>query len=472
MPAIELTAYQGSILGPIAKFLGWIMDGIYNVIYQIFGVQSVVLSIIILTVFIYMCLLPMTIKQQKFSRLSQKMQPELNAIREKYKNKKDQASTMAMQQETQLVYDKYGVSPVGSCLQLFIQMPILLALYRVFYNIPGYINSIRYQFGVEKIGKDFVAVKGGMVDGIISSGADYPEKLASLMDDFNVMTATGMNSGNVVGNLTTMATNGDTSSLNNSIVDILYKLPSEAWTNAEKVDFVTGNIFKRTTNTIDTLMAKFDGIESAVSETFSNIQDFNYLFGLNISDRPWDIINSNLISHNWLLIILAIMVPVVSYLTQVISFKLMPTPTTNSDDQTAKTMNTMMPLFSLFLCFTVPVGLGIYWIFSAVVRTAQQFFINKRIDKINLDDLIAKNQEKARIKREKRGITEEKMRAAAAMNTRSIGNKANISTLNGEVDEREAALENAEEIKKSAVSGSMASKANLVRDFNERNSRK
>ena len=138
MSAIELTAYQGSILGPIAKFLGWIMDGIYNVLYQVFGVQSVVVSIIILTVLIYMCLLPLTIKQQKFSKLSQKMQPEMNAIREKYKNKKDQASAMAMQQETQLVYEKYGVSPTGSCVQMLIQFPILLALYRVFYNIPGH----------------------------------------------------------------------------------------------------------------------------------------------------------------------------------------------------------------------------------------------------------------------------------------------------------------------------------------------
>ena len=97
MSAIELTAYQGSILGPIAKFLGWIMDGIYNVLYQVFGVQSVVVSIIILTVLIYMCLLPLTIKQQKFSKLSQKMQPEMNAIREKYKNKTERKEIFALE---------------------------------------------------------------------------------------------------------------------------------------------------------------------------------------------------------------------------------------------------------------------------------------------------------------------------------------------------------------------------------------
>lgn len=61
-----------------------------------------------------------------------------------------------------------------------------------------------------------------------------------------------------------------------------------------------------------------------------------------------------------------------------------------------KMMNKIMPLFSLVFCFTVPVGLGIYWIASAVARAVQQFFLNKHFDKIDLDDIIKKNQEKAR----------------------------------------------------------------------------
>ena len=133
MSDILLTAYPGSILGPIAKLLGILMDWIYSGISNITGgrVESVVLSIVIITIIIYMCLLPLTIKQQKFSKLSQKMQPEMQAIQAKYKNKKDQASMMKMNEETQAVYQKYGVSPTGSCVQLAIQMPILFALYQV-----------------------------------------------------------------------------------------------------------------------------------------------------------------------------------------------------------------------------------------------------------------------------------------------------------------------------------------------------
>lgn len=74
------------------------------------------------------------------------MNPELQAIQKKYKGKQDQASMMKMNEETKTVYSKYGVSPMGSCLQLLIQMPILFALYKVIWNIPAYVGGIKDAF--------------------------------------------------------------------------------------------------------------------------------------------------------------------------------------------------------------------------------------------------------------------------------------------------------------------------------------
>ena len=142
---IILTQYSGKIVGPIAKLLGWIMNGIYTVLDKI-GINDVGLTIIILTMIIYLCMLPLTIKQQKFSKLSQKMQPELQAIQNKYKNKTDQASRQKMGEETQEIYQKYGVSPTGSCLQLFITFPILLTFYRVVLNVPAYVSGVKDSF--------------------------------------------------------------------------------------------------------------------------------------------------------------------------------------------------------------------------------------------------------------------------------------------------------------------------------------
>ena len=438
MSDILLTAYPGSILGPIAKLLGILMDWIYSGISNITGgrVESVVLSIVIITIIIYMCLLPLTIKQQKFSKLSQKMQPEMQAIQAKYKNKKDQASMMAMQEETQLVYQKYGISPMGSCVQMLIQMPILFALYRVFYNIPAYLSGVKGSFT-------------GLVDSIQQTSG-YQNTLVSLMEKYNVVTSSGLNASNAASKLADAS--GDT--LSNYIIDILYKLPSKGW------DALMDGKF-------------FDGIQSAVEKTHDALLHFNYFLGLNISDTPWYIIKSNFTDKpdKWLLfVILALLIPVLSYLTQMLNIKLMP-QATNGNDQMAnqmKMMNLMMPLMSLFICFTVPVGLGIYWICSALVRGIQQFFVNRHIENLDLEAVMAKNEEKAKKKREKMGLSEDYIKKAAQIKTKSIDNKANVSVSAG----TEEKLAKAAEYKANAKSGSLASKANMVKEFNERNSRK
>ena len=438
MSDILLTAYPGSILGQIAKLLGILMDWIYSGISNITGgrVESVVLSIVIITIIIYMCLLPLTIKQQKFSKLSQKMQPEMQAIQAKYKNKKDQASMMAMQEETQLLYQKYGISPMGSCVQMLIQMPILFALYRVFYNIPAYLSGVKGSFT-------------GLVDSIQQTSG-YQNTLVSLMEKYNVVTSSGLNASNAASKLADAS--GDT--LSNYIIDILYKLPSKGW------DALMDGKF-------------FDGIQSAVEKTHDALLHFNYFLGLNISDTPWYIIKSNFTDKpdKWLLfVILALLIPVLSYLTQMLNIKLMP-QATNGNDQVAnqmKMMNLMMPLMSLFICFTVPVGLGIYWICSALVRGIQQFFVNRHIENLDLEAVMAKNEEKAKKKREKMGLSEDYIKKAAQIKTKSIDNKANVSVSAG----TEEKLAKAAEYKANAKAGSLASKANMVKEFNERNSRK
>ena len=134
------------IIGQIASVMGWIMDGLYKMLDGLFGIQNIGLCIIIFSIIIYALMTPLQVKQQKFSKLSSVMQPELQKIQKKYKDKKDQASVQNMQEETQLVYQKYGVSPTGSCVQLLIQFPVLMALWQVIYKIPGYVGSVKNDF--------------------------------------------------------------------------------------------------------------------------------------------------------------------------------------------------------------------------------------------------------------------------------------------------------------------------------------
>ena len=198
MSEMLLTAYDGSILGPIAKILGWLMNGIYEIMAAI-GIENVGLAIILFTIVIYTLMLPLTYKQQKFSKLSQKMQPEIQAIRKKYENRKDQASVMAMNEETQMVYEKYGVSMTGSCGQLLIQMPILFALYRVFMNVPAYVAGVKENFTE-------------LVNGIMATEG-YAHKMTELVTNNKIYTQPAVD-----------FTQTDVNVVSNYIIDVLGKL--------------------------------------------------------------------------------------------------------------------------------------------------------------------------------------------------------------------------------------------------------
>ena len=420
MTEIVLTQYSGKILGPIARFLGWIMNGIYSVLSNAFGIENIALSIIILTMLIYLCLFPLTYKQQKFSKLSQKMQPEMQAIQKKYANKKDQASMMAMQEETQQLYEKYGISPTGSCVQALIQMPIWFALYRVFVNVPAYVSSVKGVFA-------------DLTNGIMGTSG-YQDIMTKLPQTYNL-------------GIQTDFTVKDKSALYNYVVDVLYKLPTEGW---------------------ETLKDKFSGLGNLIDTTHESVSQFNYFVGMNISDTPIAIIKSSFAEHAYLIVIAAILIPVLSYATQILNLKLMP-QAGGDNDQMAQQMNMMnktMPLFMMIMCFFTPVGLGIYWIAGALCRSVQQFFLNKHMEKMNLDDIIEKNQEKAKKKREKMGIAERQIVNNARMSTKS---NTNLSSATKE--EKEEKLKKAVEYTKNANPNSMAAKANMVREFNERNNK-
>ena len=141
MELILLTKSTFPLIGWIATILGLVMDVLFQFTSK-FGITNIGLSIILFTVLINLLMWPLTVSQQKSSKMMSVMQPELQAIQKKYKGKTDQASMMRMQAETKAVYSKYGTSMSGSCLFLLIQMPILFALYQVVYHIPAYVPSL------------------------------------------------------------------------------------------------------------------------------------------------------------------------------------------------------------------------------------------------------------------------------------------------------------------------------------------
>ncbi len=443
---IVLTKYPGAILGPIARVLGFVMNGIYEFLCLIAGGEANVgVTIIILTIIIYTALYPLTYKQQKFSRLSAKMNPEIQEIQKKYKGKKDQVSMQKMQEETQAVYHKYGVSPTGSCLQLIIQMPILFALYRVFYNIPAYVNKVKEIFLLSTGSGDTFKVNTDCIVGQIVYQDNFLTKMTNFVSD-PIVAKSAAQVGATFTATNTLEQNA------NYVVDVLYKLNEPGR---------------------DLLEQTFSLGPSITEPVWTKLDHVNNFIGLNISDTPWYHITNwwnNKTTALLGLAVLALLIPVLSYITQMLSIKVSQANLKNPDQPggaSMKIMNLLMPLMSFVICFSVPVGLGVYWIGSAVVRTVQMLYMNKKLDKINLEDLIAKNEEKMKKKREKMGIRADQIRSNASLSTKS--NVEFASSLTEE--QREEILDKAAEVKKKARPDSMAAKANLVKEFNERNNK-
>ena len=432
---------------PIFKYIVWIlgkiMEGLFFVLDKI-GIPNIGIAIILFTIFVNVCMIPLTYKQQKFSKLSLKINPEIKAIQKKYDGKKDQDSMMKMQAETQAVYAKYGVSQAGSCVTLLIQFPILIALYRVIYQIPAYVTKIGDTFRV--LADKIVAADNGAFI------TENPEALDS------VKSAIQMYSKNLAkeGNLT------------NGIIDVLNRVStSDMAAISNHYGLADASIDGQ--QILSTVDASGKIIEKGLLDTY------NSFLGLNIVNTPWNIIKEGIASHAYLIVIMAVLIPLLSGFSQWLSIKLAPNqpqPTGDNSQadsmaQSMKTMNVMMPLMSVWFAFTFPAGMGIYWIANAVVRIVLQIFMNKRIDKIDINELIEKNAEKSKKKMEQIQANQERMQAYAAMNTRSIQSKASY------VNKAASEETETEEVKKPAeyAPGSLAAKANMVSEFNKRNSK-
>ena len=127
-----------------------------------------------------------------------------------------------------------------------------------------------------------------------------------------------------------------------------------------------------------------------------------------------------------------------------------------------KMMNVMMPMLSVFMCFTFQAGLGIYWIVSAIVRCIQQLLVNRHLSKIPVHDLIEKNMEKMKKKQEKNGVSADVLNKNAQRNVRNLKEPNTMSS-----QEKDEKLRKAAEANKNAKPGSLAAKANMVKNFNE-----
>lgn len=307
---------------------GKILYGIDWAVFHTIGIHNTGLCIILFTIVVYLLLYPLNSKQQKSSRLMNKINPEIKAIQKKYKGKTDQASQMKMNQETQEVYARYGISPFSGCLPLLVTLPIMWCLYRVILNITDYIP--------------------------------------------------------------------------------------------------------------------------ALGEGNSNL-----FLGLDIDVSPLTYFNEGTHRFGWL----AFIIPVLAVLFQFLNTKQLQVKdqekNTEQDSMASsmKMMNYFMPFMSGFFCLSLPMAIGLYWVVGSIFRVVQAVLVNRKVDKISLDELIEKNKGKASKKSAKREQMNRQMEEYAKKRTAAIKTAATYENKAESFDSKQEDVKINKDIKPGSIAG-------------------
>ncbi len=421
----------GPIWNLIVSALGIVMDWIYLFL-ESMGIPNIGLAIILFTLITRIILFPTSIGQQKSQRMMRLMQPEMKAIQDKYKNKTDNASMMAQQAEMRALYEKYGTSMTGGCLPLLLQMPIIFALYRIIMNIPAYVPNVKviYQNVVDSIGVN---------DGVIATLTEFANN-----HDLGTALTQARNFGVEVEGITLEAQS-------NYIVDFLYKLNPSQWTALSEV---------------------FTESADVINQAAQQAGTINSFLGLNLSTAPSAF--GFVPNAYWL-------IPICAAAAQWLSTKIMQSQTqsmsqgNDQSQQMMQSMNIMMPIMTLWFTYTFAAGIGLYWIASSLFMLLQQLIMNWYFGRKSDDEMLSEAMEKANAKRAKKGLPpiDEKSVEKQIKSMQEKQDSAEKKRLETIAKQQVKTKESSDYYNQNDPKpGSLASKAQMVKKYNEKHEKK
>lgn len=398
-----------AIIMPIAQVLGYIFNLLFEAL-SFLHIGNVAIAIILFTIIVKLCMLPLSIKQQKLAKLNSVMSPEIRAINEKYKDKKnDQNAMMKMQEETKAVYEKYGVSQMGGCVQMLIQMPILLALYQVFRFIPLYITQLKNLFTA------FLTDNGG-----IMSASGYTDTMKQFGENI------------------------DWSNVNTAITEI-NKFSTENW---------------------EALRDAFPAFSDIIANSHASLEHMNTFLGVNMSQEPGFGLT--------LAFLIPVLSGLSQFISVKVAQGNTPVDDDNPMAASMRMTTYIFPLMSAFIAISVPAGLGLYWIATSVIQTIITVFINRYYDKLGAETIVKKNVEKRNKKRAKKGLPPETIAKNATVSTKNVNREKAVKSLEqikAENEKKVKEIKESAQYYKTAKPGSLAEKAGMVAKYNEKSSK-
>lgn len=398
-----------AIIMPIAQVLGYIFNLLFEAL-SFLHIGNVAIAIILFTIIVKLCMLPLSIKQQKLAKLNSVMSPEIKAINEKYKDKKnDQNAMMKMQEETKAVYEKYGVSQMGGCVQMLIQMPILLALYQVFRFIPLYITQLKNLFTA------FLTDNGG-----IMSASGYTDTMKQFGENI------------------------DWTNVNTAITEI-NKFSTENW---------------------EALRNAFPAFSDIIANSHASLEQMNTFLGINMSQEPGFGLT--------LAFLIPVLSGLSQFISVKVAQGNTPVDDDNPMAASMRMTTYIFPLMSAFIAISVPAGLGLYWIATSVIQTIITVFINRYYDKLGAETIVKKNVEKRNKKRAKKGLPPETIAKNATVSTKNVNREKAVKSLEqikAENEKKVKEIKESAQYYKTVKPGSLAEKAGMVAKYNEKSSK-
>ena len=315
----------------INRFFGAILNVIFEGVTLISPVAALGITIILFTLVARILMTPLQLSSQRTSRGMSKIQPELQKIQNKYKNKNDQQSQLQMSQEMQALYKKYKINPFAGCLPLLIQFPLIIALFNVLRTPAQYIN---------KLGEVYTNI-ANLITTNVSNYQQYLEPFAS---------AVQLNS----------RVNYDLTQTG-QVAQFLSHLTTAQWNE------LLGQI----------------GTVPGLDKVFELKQGYETFLSMNVVDTPKLLMSSGM----WIAILVPVIAGASTYIFSKITMAANGSVQATASDQPnpaesmMKTMNIVMPIMTAFMSYTMPIGLALYWIAGNVIMMGQQWIVNKMLAK-------------------------------------------------------------------------------------------
>ena len=330
LEALPSVRKPGMIIGPVADLMGKVYNMLFDLLHSSSSAGSLGLAIIIFTLIVKIILFPLMVKQQKSSFKMQMLQPELNKIRKKYEGKTDQMSQQRMAFEMQEFQKKNGISMLGGCLPMLIQLPILYALFYLFQN--AYVD-------VDVIGQNYTDIANAIVNIPVTLRMEVFQPFAQSFVDMykNVdIIKDGFDMNNV-----------------NDVVMLISQLKTEEWA---------------------TIMANLGSAGDALTPLLATKNEIETFLTIPLVSKA---------GLSFPGVIIPIAAGVTTWLQSKIMMMMNPQQNDPSNPAAAmsKSMLYMMPIMMGFFSISMPAGLGLYWTISNIFGIIQQVILQKHYKK-------------------------------------------------------------------------------------------